>query len=210
MATGISDTQQFGSFFNSDNDGSAPTPPRRSLLCCSGKTVRQENILTSPVVKNIAGAMTVTGAGLIAGCPFLITALITTGLGTSWVGGAGIILVAVGVTLWLASAYLSAKDSENVCEVTGSLAKSTVMAAIGIPYVIAYIYFIACCGGRSADDSSDDWSDSAPDSGKHYGYAGSPNQNLNEDFWRNQGVQPGTQIASSTTTDQSKGEIFIT
>ncbi len=126
-----------------------PPPSAGELNHLSVKTV-----VASPIVKNIAGATIAAGTGVILGCPLLAGALITLGVSTSWLGGAGIIIAAVGVGLWLLSTYLSTKNLAYGESIYFHILASVVDAAIGIlPVIIsaAYNRIKVCC----ADDRYD-------------------------------------------------------
>jgi hypothetical protein len=126
-----------------------------------------KTIAASPVMKNLAGATIATGTGLIMGCPVLAGALISLGVASSWLGGAGIIITAVGVGLWLLSTWMSTKQLDDDQSVPFHLVASTFDSAIGILSVIVsaiYNKTKACCSEDTYDqDNSSTWSSYRPD-----------------------------------------------
>lgn len=121
------------SYFGTNAAG-AHKPPEPTFLnkftkCC-------KKIVASPIMKNIAGALTGAGAGAALGCPWLVTLLIGVGVGTSWVGGIGIAIAAAGIILWLISMRLSLNEKPPEQDAAAHIAESAGMAAIGLPCTI--------------------------------------------------------------------------
>jgi len=132
-------------------------PPGPGPLSRSPKTV-MKNPLASPVVKNIAGFLIAAGTGAAVGCPVVVGALISVGLATSWVGGAGLIIACVGVGLWLVSTYLSNVDRPAGQTAPGHFVESIFMGAVGIVYAAVDAIgnnFNSCCCGVDPDDDDD-------------------------------------------------------
>ena len=115
-----------------DNVRQFPGPAR--LQSQSQKTVKG-SFLAIPAFKNIGGGLAAAGFATLAGSPWAL-ALIGIGAGTSWAAGIGIAFIAVGITLWLVSTYLSMKEKPAGQSPVNHLVESAGMAAVGIPCTI--------------------------------------------------------------------------
>ena len=124
-----------------------PEPPAPSQLRHTQKTPKK-SLLASPVVKNIAGLMILSGTGIVKGCPALITALITAGAASSWCMGIGIVIGSIGIALLIYSIYVSIDESpateKSACQITYQIVEGAKMGLVGIPYVMLNS-FLTCC-----------------------------------------------------------------